>query len=91
MTQPRTPAARLRAGDGALVEAVGLSVNETHAFALGVAVGVLARRAGRPTVALAVAVWSLLGSGGAIGTRTLRREPWYALAGLVVGIVGGES
>lgn len=86
MTQPHAVRERLRRGDMALVGGWGVSTNEAHAFALGLCLGVLARRAGRPSVALGAGVWSLVGWSETIGVRTMAREPWYALAGVVMGV-----
>jgi len=83
---------RLAAGDRPLFEAVdGVSLNEAHAALEGAAVGWLAAWSGRETVAVVAAVVAVGWPGrGPIGLRTLRREPWWALVGLVVGVVVGE-
>jgi len=88
--QPHDIDRRLREGDSAIVG--GVSINESHAVLLGVAVGVLAAEADRPRAGLAVVLGAISGDrdGRAIGLRTLRREPWYAAVGVVVGyIIGG--
>jgi len=83
---------RLQAGDRPLREAAdAVSLNETHAALEGAAVGWLAGRSGREGVAVVAAVVAVGWPGrGPIGLRTLRREPWWALAGVVVGVVVGE-
>lgn len=73
---------RLREGDASLGVG-GLSINESHAFILGVTVGVAARRR-RLWTAVAVAI----GPPSAIGRRAIKREPWYFAAGLLAGLVG---
>ena len=85
-------AQRLAAGDAPVRGAVdGPSVNEAHAALLGACLGVLSARAESPRAALLVALTALVWPArGAVGLRTLRREPWWALVGLVVGIVVGE-
>ena len=82
MSQPQDIDRRLREGDESLGVG-GLSVNESHAFVLGVAVGVAARRP-----RLWTAVTAAIGSQSAIGRRTIRREPWYFAAGVLVGLAG---
>ena len=83
---------RLAAGDAPLREAAaGPSVNELHAALLGACLGVLSAQTGRDSAALLVALTALVWPArGAVGLRTLRREPWWALAGLVVGVAVGE-
>jgi len=83
---------RLAAGDAPLREAVeGPSVNEAHAALLGACLGVLSARAESPRAALLVALTALVWPArGPVALRTLRREPWWALAGLVVGVAVGE-
>lgn len=83
---------RLQAGDRPLGEAAdGVSLNETHAALEGAAVGWLAGRSGREGLAVAMAVVALgWPARGPIGLRALSREPWWALAGLVVGVAVGE-
>jgi hypothetical protein len=83
---------RLAAGDRPLRAAAdGVSLNEMHAALEGAAVGWLAAWSGRERVAVAAAVvavgWPVRGP---IGLRTLAREPWWALVGLVVGVAVGE-
>ncbi|UPW01169.1 hypothetical protein M0R88_03470 [Halorussus gelatinilyticus] len=72
-----------------------LTYTEIHAIILGAVVGVLAGYAhgiGRTTVAVGVAATFVAVALGLKYTgeipaaqQTLRREPWYALAALVVG------
>jgi len=81
-SQPREIDRRLREGDASLGVG-GLSINETHALILGVAVGVAARRR-----RLWVAVVAAIGPPSAIGRRTIKREPWYFAAGVLAGLVG---
>jgi|GEM_PF-7065409 len=86
--QPHDIDRRLRAGDQALVG--GVSINESHALLVGLALGFLAGRTGQPRVTLAlgvalVAPWPRTG----VGPRTLAREPWWALGGYLVGVVIG--
>lgn len=83
---------RLAAGDQPLrATADEVSLNETHAALEGAAVGWLAAWSGREGVAVAAAVVALAWPAcGPIGLRTLAREPWWALVGLVVGVAVGE-
>ena len=83
---------RLQAGDRPLRTAAdGISLNEMHAALEGAAVGWLAGRSGREAVAIATAVLALgWPARGPIGLRALAREPWWALAGLVVGVAVGK-
>jgi len=80
--QPPSIDRRLREGDASLGVG-GLSINESHAFILGVAAGVAARRR-----RLWAAVAAAIGPQSAIGRRTIRREPWYFAAGLLAGLAG---
>jgi len=82
MSQPQDADRRLRKGDANLGVG-GLSINESHAFVLGVTVGVAARRR-----RLWAAVAAAIGPPSAIGRRTIRREPWYFAAGMLAGLVG---
>jgi hypothetical protein len=83
---------RLDAGDASARETVdGVSINELHAALLGGELGVLSGRTDSPRAALLVAAISLAWpAGGPVGLRTLRREPWWSLAGLAVGFVIGQ-
>ena len=83
---------RLNAGDAPARETLtGPSVNELHAALLGGELGLLSGRTESPQAALLVAAVSLAWPGhGPIGLRTLRREPWWSLAGLAVGFVLGQ-
>ena len=84
---------RLEAGDEPLLETVdSVSFNEAHGFLEGVATGYLAGRTGCDGLAVATTIVALgWPARGPIGLRTLRREPWYALVGLVVGYVLGQT
>jgi len=72
-----------------------LTYTEVHAFVLGAVIGVLAGYAhgiGRTTAAVGVTTTFVAVSLGIKYTgeipaaqRTVRREPWYALAALLVG------
>jgi hypothetical protein len=83
---------RLAAGDAPVREAADRpSVNELHAALLGACLGVLSAQTGRDSAALLVALTALVWPArGPVGLRTLRREPWWALVGLVVGVAVGE-
>jgi len=85
-------AQRLAAGDAPVRKAVnGPSVNEAHAALLGACLGVLSAQTGRDSAALLVALTALVWPArGSVALRTLRREPWWALVGLIVGVAVGE-
>ena len=69
-----------------------LSFHEWHAAVLGAVVGAFAaylRTAGFPTVGVSLAVVFVVAAlgverYGSTASRTVRREPWYALAAFLV-------